>query len=108
MRITLLACLLLAAGCANDPQPAPPSADRALPPPALSEGPAGARCADHAAALPALIGRPEAAVRAALAAMPGIRSIRLLAPDQPATRDFRADRVGGVVREGVVESLACG
>ncbi|WP_439597336.1 hypothetical protein [Falsiroseomonas sp.] len=104
-----LALLLLLAGCATEPAMAPmPRSDRALPPPGLSEGPAGARCADHADALPALVGRPEAEVRSALAAMPGIRSIRLLAPDQPATRDYRVDRVGGVVRGGVVESLGCG
>ena len=101
--------VLLAAGCATEPPGgALPRTDRALPPPALSEGPAGARCADHAAALPRLVGRPEAEVRSALAAMPGIRAIRLLAPSQPATRDYREDRVGGVLRGGVVESLACG
>lgn len=109
MRPLALLLVLLAAGCATEPATAPlPRGDRALPPPGLSEAPAGARCADHAAALPALVGRPEAEVRAALAAMPGIRTIRLLAPNQPATRDYRVDRVGGVVRNGVVESLACG
>lgn len=101
--------VLLAAGCATEPAaPALPRGDRALPPPYLSEGPAGTRCDDHAAALPRLLGRPESQVRSALAAMPGIRNIRLLAPNQPATRDYRVDRVGGVVRDGVVESLACG
>ncbi|MGK7862628.1 hypothetical protein [Falsiroseomonas sp. E2-1-a4] len=109
MRRLALLSVLLAAGCASEPTTgALPRTDRALPPPTLSEGPAGARCADHAAALPMLVGRPESQVRSALAAMPGIRSIRLLAPNQPATRDFRVDRVGGVVRDGVVESLACG
>ncbi|MBU8538826.1 hypothetical protein [Falsiroseomonas tokyonensis] len=105
--------LLLAAGCATEPGPVSaagplPRSDRALPPPALSEGPGGIRCADHADALPALIGQPEAEVRAALSGLRGIRTIRLLAPNQPATRDYREDRVGGVVRNGVVESLACG
>ncbi len=109
MRRLALLLVLIAAGCGTQSTaPALPRTDRALPPPGLSEGPAGARCADHAAALPALVGRPEAEVRSALAEMPGIRTIRLLAPGQPATRDYREDRVGGVVRAGVVESLACG
>ncbi|MBU8545665.1 MULTISPECIES: hypothetical protein [Roseomonadaceae] len=109
MRRLALLLVGFAAACATEPATAPlPRGDRALPPPALSEGPAGGRCADHAEALPALVGRPEAEVRAALGAMPGIRTIRLLAPNQPATRDYRVDRAGGVVQGGVVESLACG
>jgi hypothetical protein len=97
-----LAALLLAAGCGETPRPIPLRTDRALPPPGMGG------CAEHAEAFPALAGRPEAEVRAALGRMPGIRTIRLLAPDQPATRDFRPDRVSGVVVNGVVDSLACG
>ncbi|MGG5887188.1 I78 family peptidase inhibitor [Falsiroseomonas sp. HC035] len=96
------AALLLAAGCAESPMAIPLRSDRALPPPAL------VGCAEHAVAVAELSGRPEAEVRTALAAMPGIRTIRLLAPGQPATRDFRPDRVGGVVEDGVVRNLACG
>lgn len=107
-RIALL-ILLLAAGCApQQAGPAMPRGDRALPPPGLSERSARGGCADHAAALPALVGRPEAEVRRALSAMPGIGSIQMLAPDQPATRDYRHDRVRGLVRGGLVERLACG
>jgi hypothetical protein len=99
-RLALVALLL--AGCAETPRAIPLRTDSALPPPAIGG------CSAHEAALPALNGKPEAEVRAALGALPGIRTIRLLAPGQPATRDFRPDRVGGVVEGGVVTGLACG
>ena len=54
-----LAALLVAAA----PAPAQPAAD----------------CARHEGEFPALLGRSEAAVRAALGAMPGIRAIRAAA-----------------------------
>jgi hypothetical protein len=100
--IRLAFVALLLGGCAETSREIPLRADRALPPPAMGG------CSEHAAAFPALAGKPEAEVRAALATMPGIRTIRLLAPGQPATRDFRSDRVGGVVEGGVVSGLACG
>lgn len=107
-RLALLP-LLLAAACAAETPVAPLArGDRALPPPALSDGLPPGRCVDHAEQLQALVGKPEAEVRAALDALPGIRAIRLLAPNQPATQDYRPDRVTGLLRDGVVERLSCG
>ena len=84
--------LAAAAGCAQQPA-APPE----------PEG-----CARHQAAFPALIGGSEAAARAALAAMPGIRTIRSGGPDTPMTRDFRPDRASILVENGVVTRISCG
>ena len=65
-------------------------------------------CEDHREAIAALTGKTEAEARAALATMPGVRTIRLLAPNQPATMDLRPDRVTGLVRDGRVERIGCG
>jgi hypothetical protein len=74
--------------------------------PALAQS--RATCEDHREAIAALTGKTEAEARAALARMPGVRTIRLLAPNQPATMDLRPDRVTGLVRDGRVAQIGCG
>jgi hypothetical protein len=69
---------------------------------------AGPVCEDHREAIAALAGKTEAEARAALARMPGVRTIRLLGPNQPATMDLRPDRVTGLVRDGKLEQIGCG
>jgi hypothetical protein len=74
--------------------------------PALAQP--GAVCEDHREAIAALTGKTEAEARAALARLPGVRTVRLLGPNQPATMDLRPDRVTGLVRDGRVERIGCG
>jgi hypothetical protein len=74
--------------------------------PALAQ--TGPVCEDHREAIAALVGKTEAEARAALARMPGVKTIRLLAPNQPATMDLRPDRVTGLVRDGRVAQIGCG
>ena len=67
-----------------------------------------ATCAANEARFPALIGRPQAEVEAALRAMPGIGVLRALAPNAPATTDYRGDRATLTVVNGRVRSIVCG
>lgn len=83
---------LLALLVPSAPAPAQPAAD----------------CARHAGEFPALVGRSEAAVRAALAVMPGIRTIRAAAPGAALTQDYRADRATLLVERGLVLRITCG
>ena len=65
-------------------------------------------CAAHEAAFPALIGKPQAEVEAALRAMPGIRALRAGGPNAPMTMDYREDRATLTVVNGRVTRIACG
>ena len=96
MRALPLGVLALLAACAEQ---APPSAEAAAPP---------TECAAHEPEFRALIGLTEAEVRAALGAMPGIRSVRSGAPNAPMTSDFRIDRATIVVSRGRVIRIGCG
>jgi hypothetical protein len=91
-----LALPLLLAACAT---PAPPTPIAEAPP---------TTCAAHAGAFRALIGMTEAEVRAALAAMPGIRSVRIDRPGAPSAAAAPDDRVAIVVSRGRVIRIACG
>lgn len=71
--------------------------------PAPEEG-----CARHAASFDRLLGGSGDAARTALLAMPGIKSVRVVGPDQPVTMDYRHDRATVVVRDGKVEKITCG
>jgi hypothetical protein len=93
MRRAALACILLAA-CS---QPAAPTAPQEP-----------GDCRAHEAAFPPLIGGSLEAVRAALEAMPGIRSIRVGGPNTPMTFDYRPDRATVLVEGGTVRRIACG
>jgi hypothetical protein len=70
--------------------------------------PPAARCARHEPAFAALVGRDGSAVRGALAATSGHRTIRAVAPDAPVTLDHRAERATLLVDRGVVRAIACG
>ncbi|WP_135466233.1 I78 family peptidase inhibitor [Crenalkalicoccus roseus] len=85
-----LALLLAALGCA---QAAPPG---------------GGECARNEDRFPALLGRPAEEARAALERMPGIRTVRMVGPDDMVTMDHRPDRVTVRARGGRVESIRCG
>ena len=67
-----------------------------------------ANCAQNEARFPALIGRPQAEVEAALRAMPGIGVLRALAPNAPATTDYRGNRATLTIVDGRVRSIVCG
>ena len=99
-----LAAMPLLAACADSPAERAWPANAALPPPGL----AASGCAAHVEAYGALIGRPEAEVRAALGAMPGIRTIRAGGPGTALTRDYRPDRATILLREGRAERIDCG
>ncbi|MBR0651389.1 peptidase inhibitor I78 [Roseomonas terrae] len=75
---------------------------------ACAQPAAAAGCAAHEASFPALIGRSEADVRTALAAMPGIRAVRVGGPDTMMTQDFREDRATVLVVDGAVRRITCG
>ena len=92
MRRRGLVSLLAAGGLGASPAAAQPSAG----------------CAPHEAGFAALVGRPEAEVRAALAAMPGIRLVRSGGPTSPMTMDYLHDRVTLLVQDGRVVRLTCG
>lgn len=96
MRSLVLALPLLTAACAA---PAPP-------PPAAATAPT--ECAAHESAFRALIGMTEAEVRGALAAMPGIRTVRAGGPAAPMTTDFRIDRATLTVQNRRVTRIVCG
>ena len=74
--------------------------------PALAQPAVG--CAQHEGAFAALLGRNEAAVRAALAALPGIRTIRVGGPASAMTQDYSPDRATVLVDRGVVLRITCG
>ena len=93
MRRAALACALLAA-CSH---PAAPTAPREP-----------GDCRAHEAAFPPLIGGGLEAARAALEAMPGIRSIRVGGPNTAFTFDYRPDRATVIVDGGVVRRITCG
>jgi len=65
-------------------------------------------CARHAAEFAALAGSSERDTLDALRAMPGIRAIRVGAPDSPMTQDWRSDRATVIVRDGRVVRVTCG
>lgn len=68
----------------------------------------GGGCARHEAAFGPLLGQPVAPVRAALDAMAGIRTLRVIAPGDPVTQDFRPDRATVEVEGGRVVRIRCG
>lgn len=94
-RAALAACALLAAGAACS-QPAPPA-----------PRPEGG-CFAHEHAFPPLIGGSLEAARAALEAMPGIRSIRVGGPNTAFTFDYLPDRATVIVDGGAVRRITCG
>ncbi len=96
MRAVSLVVLLVLAACADQ---APPPAQAAAAP---------TECASHEPEFRPLIGMTEAEVRTALAAMPGIRSVRSGPPNAPMTSDFRIDRATIVVSRGRVIRIGCG
>ncbi len=92
------------AACASGPAPTPAPA----PAPDGTPSPAGMQC--HADAAGAAIGQqPSAAVVARARTDAGARTTRVLHPGQPATMDFRQDRLNiRLDDDGVVKSLDCG
>lgn len=104
MRLTLVAAtaLVLLGACAGM---APAQEDDAMPPaipPAEDDTCAAAGLAD-------MIGAPREAVEAALAERVAARTARVLAPGQPMTMDYRADRINVMLDDdGVVTRLTCG
>ena len=95
MRHAILAAFAFAlAGCTQAQSPAAPSPE---------EG-----CAPHAASFGRLLGGDAEAARTALLAMPGIKTVRVVGPNQPVTMDYRHDRATMVARDGKVEKITCG
>lgn len=92
---TLATLLLLLAPVAAEAQPPAAPAQRVA-------------CAVNVTAFPALIGKPQAEVEAALWAMPGIAAIRAGGPNAPMTMDFREDRATLTVVDGRVTRIVCG
>lgn len=96
LRLSLLSPLLLLAACASQP-PAPPAADAAP-----------AACNADAAAQ--YVGQPatEAMIEAVRKAA-GATIVRPLKPSQPATLDYRIERVNVLQDEaGIITRISCG
>lgn len=111
-RTVLLAAALglLLGACAREPAPEPAS-----PAPAAAEAPqpvtdAQAPMTCDADAVQSLVGQEATeAVVAQATADSGSASVRVLKPGQPATMDYRQDRLNIATDEaGVIEQLSCG
>jgi hypothetical protein len=65
--------------------------------------------ARHRAEFAVLLGRPQAEVRAALLAMPGLRSVRAGGRTAPMTQDYRPDRATVLLDDhGRAVRITCG
>lgn len=100
LRLPLLSSLLLLAACASQP-PADSAAD------SIPDSASGACQADAAQGH---VGQPatDASIEAARIAV-GAKSVRVLKPGQPATMDYRHDRVNVLLDDaGNIARITCG